>query len=302
MISAFTEDGQIRADVSADPEDWYNLGKALNGVKQFQAAIEAQKSALRLLESMAENRDTCYRVYLSLGDAYFNSRQWDKAKEAYEVANEIEGDGLDSDASYRLSLLHEKRDSEEPPLVGVMGPDAVSWKLLGMCFPQAYWGPDSLELFSIFAPPDKAETADTWQLLGGIYHDRKELSNLAIAAMQKAATLDPQNETSVGYLGRMYLEAQEYELAHAALHKAVFLSSQPHNSEFLEKLAIAAYCIQNIAAMEETMDLMCKAYTPNEQMLETLEIELNKLKAAEAQPADAPGADEDEGEGGQTGG
>lgn len=302
MISAFTEVGEIRDDVSPDPMVWHYLGKALNGVKQFQASAEAHKTALRLMERGSASRGDKYPVYLSLGDAYFNAREWDRAQEAYELAQDIEGFEPDAAASSRLFLLHENRVSESPQLLGVIGPDVTSWKSLGMGFPQAYWGADSLELFSIFAPTDNSETAEAWQLLGGIYHDRKELSSMAIAAMRKAAAMDPQNETSVGYLGRMYLEAQEYELAHAALHKAVFLSGPPQNSEFLEKLAIASYCVQDAEKMEEAMGLMRQSYTPNEQMLEILEIELAKIKAFAAHPVVDTDAEEGSGEGGLTAG
>lgn len=86
-----------REAISADPTDsntYYWMGGALSGAKQYGDAIEAFQQAIRL-------NPRNHWATIELASTYCMAREWDRAREAYQVA---EAKAADSTEKYNTAL------------------------------------------------------------------------------------------------------------------------------------------------------------------------------------------------------
>lgn len=230
------------------------LGAALERSGDLTDAAEAFEGALRL-----DARDT--EGLAHLGSLYLRLNRAADAEAKFRAALEIQSNFVPAGLGLAQSLDAQKNpeaaDAYRTYLELKPADSATRARLVHLLVEQGKYDLALQELER--AEAGKPPTLDSLKLRADIQIAEKKLE-AAIATLQQATALAPNDAQLIGGLGRVYLQKRDFPAAEKELKAA--LQIDPHNIVYWKDLSSTYYLAGNCPATLSTLDVIAKVETP----------------------------------------
>lgn len=218
-----------------NPDPYFYLGQAYQGVLKHHEAIEMFKKSIALNPDLKHNDYQVTNVHFRLGQALLKVGQKDEAQKELKIAADLKAQAFKRDEAKGEAFLNAANLNEQtafPELRSAeTGTDATTVK-----DPQRQ---EALKNESLFYTN---VVAAAHQNMGLINAERKKF-RVAIDSFAEAARLNPQMRDIHYNLGLAYFKSESYKDAAAALEKELTLT--PDNLRAKHLLGLSYFSSQN---------------------------------------------------------
>ena len=217
-----------------NPDPYFYLGQAYQGVQKHHEAIEMFKKSIALNPDLKHNDYQVTNVHFRLGQALLKVGQKDEAQKELKIAADLKAQAFKRDEAKGEAFLNAANLSETafPELRSAeTGSDATTVK-----DPQRL---DALKSEAVFYTN---VVAAAHQNIGLINAERQKF-RVAVDSFAEAAKLNPQIRDIHYNLGLAYFKSESYKDAAAALEKEVKLN--PNNLRAKHLLGLSYFSSEN---------------------------------------------------------